>query len=82
MFTRQNGYHVPQFRATCSTAQGGITSTTLLNIVFGSVVRHWLLLIVEDRSVIQDRLEHVLGHILGVFYVHDGVLGSQDPEWL
>ena len=46
------------------------------------MVHHWLLLMMEDKAVIQGVLGHALGRILGVFYSYDGLLGSQDPEWL
>ena len=42
VFTQKNGYHVPQFRSTCSTTQGLLTSLTLFNMAVDSVVRHWL----------------------------------------
>ena len=45
-------------------------------------VLHWLLLTVEYQAVIQDRLRHMVGRSLGGFYAHDGILGSQDPEWI
>ena len=37
---------------------------------------------VEDGAVIQDRLGHAVGWILGMFYAYYGLLVSQDPEWL
>ena len=48
----------------------------------GSVVRHFLLLMVEDGAVIQDRLGHAVSQNLGVINVDDRILGSHDPEWL
>ena len=32
----------------------------------------------EDNDVIHERLVHAVGWILGVLYVDDGLIGSQD----
>ena len=57
-------------------------SPTLLNVVVNSVVRHWILMAVEYKAVIQNGLGHAVGQILGVFYADDGLLVSRYPEWL
>ena len=57
---RQNDYHGPYFRATCSTTQGGIASPTIFNVAVNSVVHHWLYLMVEYEAFIQDGLVHVV----------------------
>ena len=57
-------------------------SPTLFNVVVDSAVRHWILLKMEDKVVIQDRLIHSVGWILGVFYADDELLVSQDLEWI
>ena len=36
----------------------------------------------EGGTVIHNRLGHAVGHSLGVFYADDGIIGSQDTEWL
>ena len=76
--TRQNGYHSPPFRGTCSTINGGIALPKIFNVAFDSVVLHWILLMVEEKSVIQDGLGHTVGQILGLFYTYDCLLGSRD----
>ena len=48
VFTCQNGFHGPQFRATRGTTQGGIDLPTLFNLSVDSVVHHWMSLTVED----------------------------------
>ena len=78
--TRKNGYRGPQFRVTCRTTQGGLTSPTLFNVAVDRMVRHWLSTKVEDNAVINDSLGHVVGRSLGVFYTNDDILGSQDQE--
>ena len=40
--TRQNGYHGPKFKATQEMMQGGIISTTLINVVVDNVVQTWM----------------------------------------
>ena len=55
---------------------------TLFNVKVNSVVGHWISLMVEDEAVIQDRPGHAVGQRLRVFYVYNGILVSQDPEWL
>ena len=46
--TRQNGFYVPHFRATCGTTQGGVALTKLFNVAVNIVDRHWLSLAPED----------------------------------
>ena len=55
---------------------------TIFNVAVNSIFRHWLSLTVDDEVVLQDRLGHVVGRRLGVFYAYDGILGSRDTEWL
>ena len=45
--TRKNGYHVPQFRATHGTTQGGLTFLTLYNVTVDNVVRYCLYMTLE-----------------------------------
>ena len=40
--TRQNGLYAPQVRATIRMTQGGLASTTLLNMELYSGVIHWM----------------------------------------
>ena len=47
-----------------------------------NVVRNGMSMIVEDDAVVHDRLGYAVGQIMRVFYVEDGLLGLQDPEWL
>ena len=46
------------------------------------MVRHWLLLELKNGAVIQDGLEQSLIRSLGMFYADDGLLVSQEPEWI
>lgn len=80
--TRHNRYHGPQLRETSGTTQGGLALPTLLNVAFDNVVYHWLSLTVEYGVTIHDGMRHAVGQSLGVFYVDDGIPGSQDLEWL
>ena len=82
MVTSQSVYHGPKLRAICGTTQRGLSSTKIFNVSVDSVVRHWLLLMVEYGSVVHDGLGHAAGRILGMFYTDDGILVSQDLEWL
>ena len=47
-----------------------------------SFVMHWLLMKVEDGVVVHDILGHAVFWSLGVFYLDNGLLDYQDPEWL
>ena len=80
--TRKNSYHVPQFRATHSMKQERLKSPTVLHVAVDSVVHHWLLLMVKDGAVTQDRLGNAVGQIMEVFYTNDRLMGSPDLEWL
>ena len=55
---------------------------TLFNLIIYNVVRNWLALTVEDQLVAQKGLGLAVGRCLGLFYVYNGVVGSQDLEWL
>ena len=61
LVTRQNSYHVPQCRANHSTTQGSIALTKLFNMEVDSVVCHWLSMMLEDDTVIQDILGSAVG---------------------
>ena len=37
---------------------------------------------VEDETVIQDGLGHIVGQSFVVFYSDDGLMVPRDPEWL
>ena len=79
---QKNGYHGPQSRDPRETTQWGLKFTTIFNLAVDSVVWHWLSMTLEDVTVIHDGLGHAVGQSLEVFYVDDGLIGSQDPEWL
>ena len=81
VFTSQNGFHGPQFRATRGTTQWGVGYTKLFNVAVHSMVRHWLSLTVEEESAIRDVLGMAVGRCMGVFYMDDDLIGSRDPEW-
>ena len=76
VFTQQNEYHGSQFRVTRGTTQGSLTFPTLLNVAVDNVVRHWL------SMTMKDGLEHAVGRGMEVFYADDGIIASQDPEWI
>ena len=44
-----------------------------------NVVHHWLFMTVEDGMVILYDLGHAVGRTMRVFYVDDGIIGSQEP---
>ena len=55
---------------------------TLFKVAVYSVFLHWLLLMVEDESVVHNGLGHTVFRIMGVFYADYGIIGSRDPDWL
>ena len=69
MVTIQSGYHGPQFWETHGTTYRGVVSYTLFNVVVDSVVRHCILLTFQYGSVVPGGLGHIVGWVLGVFYV-------------
>ena len=78
-FTRQNGFHGPQLRATRGTQHGLLASPTLFNMAVDSVVRLWISLTVEDESAIHEVLGMAVGRCMGVFYADDGLVGWRYP---
>ena len=66
--TSKNCCHGPQFRSTCGTTQEGLTSRTLINVAFYSVVQDCLYKTVVDDVVIHDGLVHSVGLSLRTFY--------------
>ena len=80
--TIQNRCHYPHFRSNHVITQGGLTLTTIFNVALDNVVRNWLSTTVEDDTVIHDGLGHAVRQSMGVFYTDDGIIGSQDQDWL
>ena len=60
----------------------GLTSLIIFNVAVNSLFMHWLYLTVDYMTVVHDVMAHLLGRILGVFYLDDGILVFGDPEWL
>ena len=54
--THKNGYHGLKLQVTRGTTQGGLTSSTLFNMVFNNVLHNWLSITVEDKLVAHDRI--------------------------
>ena len=73
--TPQNGYHGPHFQTTRGTTQGGFILTTLFNMVVKNVVRKWLSITVEDKTVTQNGLGLAVGWCMGMFYTDYGLVG-------
>ena len=46
------------------------------------MVCNWLSRTVEDELVAHDRLGFAVGRCMGILYMHYGLVGSQDPEWI
>ena len=79
MVTRQIGYHGPHFLETRYTNQRGLSSPTIFNVTIESVVKHWIYLAVEDRSVVNNGLGQAVGQSLVMLYMDNGLLGSWEP---
>ena len=82
MVTRKSRYHGPQFQATLINTQEGLVSPMVFKVSINSVVRHWLSLMVEDRTVVHAGMGHAVRPSLGVFCMEHRLLGSWDLEWL
>ena len=46
------------------------------------MVCNWLSMIVEDDVVICDGMGHAIGRSTRVFYTYNGIIGSQEQEWI
>ena len=82
MFPRHNGFHGPSFPSTRVTMQSGLVSTTLFNLVVYNVIRTWLAMTMENQRVAHFGLVETVGRCLGVLYAYDGMVVSQEPDWL
>ena len=47
-----------------------------------SVICHWLSLKMEDNFAIHDGLGMAVGRSMGLLCADDGLIGSQDLEWI
>ena len=52
-----------------------MASPTLLNVEVGSVVCHWLSLIVEDNFATHDGIYMAVGRFVGGFYAYYNMIG-------
>ena len=77
-----NGFHRPEFNATRGTTQVGLVSLMIFNVVVDNVIRTWLDMIMEDQRVAHDGLGETNGRCLGVLYANNGMVGSQEADWL
>ena len=70
----QNGFHIPQFRATRGTTQVILASPTLFNVEVYIVVQHWISLTVEDEHAIHNWLGMKAGRSMVTFYADVGLI--------
>ena len=61
--------------------QGDPLSPTIFNVVVDAVVRHWVMLAVEESDKRGGRGKEVR-HQAALFYADDGMVASSDPRWL
>ena len=54
--TRQNGYHVPEFKSNRGTKKSGLISLTLFIVVLDNVVGIWLAMTAKYQTVAQEGL--------------------------
>jgi hypothetical protein len=78
----QADYHGEAFQPSRGVTQGGIISPTLFNILVDAVVRKWLADILEDLEVAISGLQDAVEGKIALFCADDGMVGSDDPEWL
>ena len=79
--TRQDKFYGEAFRTGRGTTQGGITSSTIFNILTDCVIRKWLADVLpgaEDTVGIGLRVKK----FLSCFFADDGIIASRDPVWL
>ena len=61
--------------------QGDPLSPTIFNVVVDAVVRHWVMLAVEEAETRGERGREGR-HQATLFYADDGMVSSSDPRWL
>ena len=77
-----NGSHIPVLPDIMGTKQGALIYLTLFNVVVNNFIGTWLSMTVEDQSVDHDGLGETIGWFLGGLYANDGMVRSQDADWL
>ena len=76
-------YHKETFVPYCGATQGGIVSPILFNILVDTVVRKWLIDVMDDiTAAIAGLQSDDVGRMSSLFYANDGAIRSKDHEWL
>ena len=81
MVVRACGYYRVAFKGDREATQGDPLSPTILNVVVDSVVRHWVMVMVEGAEERGERGQEVRHHN-ALFYAEDVMVASSDPRWL
>ena len=81
MVARAGGYYGTRFKGERGVTQGGPLSPTIFNVVVDAVVRHWVMLSVEEADTRGERGQEGR-HQAALFYADDGMVASSDPRWL
>ena len=81
MVARAGGYYGTGFKGTRGVTQGNPLSPTIFNVVVYAVVRHWVMLVVEDAEKRGERGKDGR-HQAALFYVDNGMVASSDPRWI
>ena len=81
MVANVGGYFGSPFQGFRVVTQGVPLSPTILNVVVGAVVRHWVKRIVESADEYSGRGQEGR-HQNSLFYADDVMVASSDPRWL
>ena len=81
MVARAGGYYGTGFKGERGVTQGNLLSPTILNVVVGAVVHHWVTLAVTEAETRVERGREGR-HQAALFYAVNGMVASSDPHWL
>ena len=81
MVVRAGGYYGTGFKVERCVTQGNPLSPTIFNVVVDEVVRHWVILAVEEAET-RGEWGREGRHQAALFYADNVMVASSDPRWL
>ena len=76
-----SSYHAPTFKCFRGVTQGDPLSPTIFNMVIGTVLRHWIMVVVEEEAG-PDGFSRAVRSLVVLFYTKGGLLESTRIEKL
>ena len=81
MVARAGGYYGDAFKGSRGVTQGDPMSPTIFNVVVDAVVRHWVMMALDEAENRGDRGNEVR-HQAAIFYADYSMVASSDSRWL